>query len=164
MHARRFVPIQTLADASVTEFWSCLEPAGEAYTNELLGSVIDTYPRMIETMRGGSNFAKDALVARGLRQRRGEPVSGDPGHLPWAYPTLSMGLEIKRLLPTDGVKWLYLRARARGILNGRFDTEVLVYDTDMHLVAVSHQVNFIFDVSQILDEATKSKELKRGKL
>jgi acyl-CoA thioesterase len=54
--------------------------------------------------------------------------------------TLSMSTEIKKELPPDGVRWLYLRSEAKAIRNGRMDLEVLLFDQDMELVALSRQV------------------------
>ncbi|KAH8695167.1 thioesterase-like superfamily-domain-containing protein [Talaromyces proteolyticus] len=53
--------------------------------------------------------------------------------------TLSMSTEIKKRLPAEGVRWLYLRSEAKRVQNSRMDLEVLVFDEEMDLVAISHQ-------------------------
>jgi hypothetical protein len=54
--------------------------------------------------------------------------------------TMSMFTEIKKKLPAEGVRWLYLRVEAKSIQNGRMDFEVLLFDEAMELVAISNQV------------------------
>lgn len=56
-----------------------------------------------------------------------------------------MSLEIKKVLPPEGVKWLFMRARAKEIKNGRMDAEIFVLDESLELVALSHQVSFMID-------------------
>lgn len=60
-----------------------------------------------------------------------------------------MSLEIKKVLPPEGVQWLFLRARAKEIKNGRMDAEIAILDEGFELVALSHQVSFIVDMAQI---------------
>ena len=90
-------------------------------------------------------------------QRKGEPVTDDQGPTPFGYPTLSMSLEIKRQLPPQGVKWLYVKVIPMEIRNGRFDTNVYIYNEDMQLVAKSHQVSLIVDVSRRATKLEKQK-------
>ena len=54
-----------------------------------------------------------------------------------------MGLEIKKLLPAEGVRWLFVRARAEQIRKGRMDVEVVILDEGMDLVALSQHVCFV---------------------
>ena len=58
-----------------------------------------------------------------------------------------MSLDIKKLLPDPGGKWLFVRAQVRKIGNGRMDAEVTILDEFHELVALSHQVSFIIDTS-----------------
>lgn len=63
-----------------------------------------------------------------------------------------MHLEIKKLLPPQGVQWLFLRARSTEIKNGRFDAEITILDEKLELVALSHQICFVIESAQIADE------------
>ncbi|KAE8444281.1 hypothetical protein EG329_000688 [Mollisiaceae sp. DMI_Dod_QoI] len=54
------------------------------------------------------------------------------------YPTLCLTTEIKS--DPKGKKWLYLRARAGTIKNGRFDTLVWVLDEERELMAIAKHV------------------------
>lgn len=58
------------------------------------------------------------------------------------YPTLLLNLDIKKALPEEGVRWLFVRLQAKQIKNGRYDLEVLAMDTEGDLVALSHHVCF----------------------
>ena len=54
-----------------------------------------------------------------------------------------MTLEVKKSLPAGGVKWLYVRAYAKAIKDGKFDVEVVIMDEQLQLVALSHQVALV---------------------
>lgn len=153
-HWRRFIPIEGTANLNIGDFWVCLVD-NSRITNEMLGILIDSYPRMSENYRPKSQYHTTVLAKRGLRQLGGETLRDDGSRTsPLAYPTLSLTLEIKKLLPPEGVNWLFCRAQAKEIRNGRMDSEVVILDKDMELVAVSQQLSFI--VSRANREGTKS--------
>lgn len=56
------------------------------------------------------------------------------------FPTLVLNIEIKKLLPPEGVEWLFVRVRPKQIRNGRMDLEVVVMDEEGDLVALSWHV------------------------
>lgn len=72
------------------------------------------------------------------------------------HVTLSMSTEIKRNLPPEGVRWLYLRTEAKIIMSGRMDLEILVCDENMHLIAISQHV------AQIIPSAQKHEKSSKG--
>lgn len=147
-HLRFVVPIKGPPHPSISDLWLTPIHAEDAFTNEMLGSVIDYWPRMVENYRTGSPYSISGIAARGLRMAEGsrlEDISRQrPQHV---YPTLSMSLEIKKVLPPEGVKWLFMRARAKEIKNGRMDAEIAILDEAFELVALSHQVSFIVDLA-----------------
>ncbi|KAH7327039.1 thioesterase-like superfamily-domain-containing protein [Rhexocercosporidium sp. MPI-PUGE-AT-0058] len=59
------------------------------------------------------------------------------------YPTLCMTTEIKK--DPKGLKWVFLRARALKIENGRFDTLVYVCDEEGDLLAFAKHVSLIVE-------------------
>lgn len=59
-----------------------------------------------------------------------------------------MGLEVKKALPMEGVKWLFTRFRVKGVRDGRFDLGCEVWDGDGELVAVSQQVWMVVEVDR----------------
>lgn len=101
---------------------------------------------MVENYRANADWGTRNIPKRTVRIYQQDLIAttneGDQD-VPYAYPTLSMALEIKKLLPSERVKWLFVRAQAKQIKNGRFDAEVIVLDEKMELVAVSHQINSI---------------------
>ena len=64
--------------------------------------------------------------------------------------TLNMNLEIKKKLPSEGVRWLYLRTEAKSIQNGRLDLQVLCFNEKMELLAMKN------GVEQLLPAAKKT--------
>lgn len=59
------------------------------------------------------------------------------------FPTLVLNMEIKKLLPPDGVEWLFVRVRPKQIRNGRLDLEIVVLDEEGDIVALSSHVALI---------------------
>jgi hypothetical protein len=51
--------------------------------------------------------------------------------------SLATTIEIKKQLPREGTKWLFMRSRARQIKDGKMSQEVVILDEKMELVALS---------------------------
>ena len=150
-HFRFFSPVQAPPRKDVTDVWMRFNSPNERFTTEMLGSVADHWHRMPENYRTDSVWNHTELPANAIKavaertQMKGYSTS-------YGYPTLSMHLEIKRLLPPEGVKWLFLRARSTEIKNGRFDAEITILDEKLELIALSHQVCFVVNSKQIPDD------------
>ena len=145
-HLRFVVPIKGSPHPSISDVWLTPIHAEDAFTNEMLGSVVDYWPRMAENYHSGSPYSISGIAALGLCTMEGSPSEDISQQRPkYGYPTLSMSLEIKKVLPPEGVKWLFMRARAKEIKNGRMDAEIFVLDESLELVALSHQVSFMID-------------------
>ena len=125
----------------------------------MLGSVADIWCRMVGTYHPGGNFSAKTLVARAMQAKQDSNTATDHGRIPmpYGYPTLSMSLEIKQILPPSGVKWLFVRAQAKEIKNGRMDAEVTILNEGHELAALSHQVSFIVDTTKAVGESAKAK-------
>ncbi|KAI9035848.1 uncharacterized protein KD926_002830 [Aspergillus affinis] len=54
--------------------------------------------------------------------------------------TLAVSTDIRKELPEEGVRWLYLRNEVKSIRNGGINVETLLFDEKMNLVAVTHQI------------------------
>ncbi|KAF2832038.1 hypothetical protein CC86DRAFT_312760 [Ophiobolus disseminans] len=102
--------------------WICFSD-GTNFNNTSIGFVADMFPQVIE---------------RHLNQAEG----------PFWYPTLLLNLDIKKVLPQEGAKWLQVRVNMKKINNGRMDLEVFVHDADGDLVALSHHVGFVVDAAR----------------
>lgn len=132
LNVRSWFPRAGQPAAGLVDEWLSLKN-GENWTNESLGSVVDTFPQVIETyVMGDDPYSID-------NEKNTASKSGTAGF--W-YPTVLLNLDVKKALPQDGVKYLHVRLQAKQIKNGRFDLEIVVTDEVGDLVALSHHVCF----------------------
>ncbi|TGO66713.1 hypothetical protein BELL_0938g00040 [Botrytis elliptica] len=74
---------------------------------------------------------------------------------PAMITSLATSVEMKKLLPLGGAKWLFMRAQAKEIKDGRWSMEVMVFDEGMELVAVSQQLCPIIELSRAMANKQK---------
>ncbi|KAI1351524.1 thioesterase-like superfamily-domain-containing protein [Xylaria sp. FL0043] len=157
-----YVPRKGQAQPNVIDEWMRFESGRERFPMEGIGFVADMWPQMI-----------DGLVARQQQQEsegkqpqpppqpqpaKDSSSSSDDGDLPWLwYPTLTLNLDVKKALPPEGVEWLHVRVHAKQIRNGRYDYEVVIFDEEGDIVALSHHVAMVMDGSR-----NTAKRGKRG--
>ena len=162
-HFKYFTPINGTPHPSIMDYWLTPTSINEVFTTEMLGSIADMWLSPAENYRPGSQYSSQQLVIQALRAKEG-PSAAIPFSRPsYVYPTLSMTLEVKKKLPENGVKWLFLRARTLEIKNGRLDVEVTILDEKLELVALSHHVSLISllaDRTYKSDKGIKYKESK----
>lgn len=115
-----YLPRQDQAVRGLVDQWVCFR-SGERFHNESLGLLCDIWPMVFEPYQYIGSDKQPAL---------------------W-YPTLHLSLEIKKVLPIEGVQWLFSRVRVKQIKNGRFDLEVIILDEEAEIVALSHHVAMI---------------------
>ncbi|KAF5711514.1 hypothetical protein FMUND_8909 [Fusarium mundagurra] len=60
-------------------------------------------------------------------------------------PTVSMSLDVKKALPKESEEWLSIRISAKVIENVRYDAEVIVFDREGDVLALSNHVALILD-------------------
>jgi len=130
-----FLPRRGQLDRSIVDEYLMLT-TGEKFTNLTLGSVVDTFPLMVEQFRVEHD---EHAVERGHKKEKWPAF--------W-YPTLSLDMEVKKVLPPEGVDLLFVRSRSKSIKNGRNDLEVVVLDEGGDMVAISHHVAFILNASR----------------
>ena len=106
---------------------------GEAFTTTTLGYVADASPAFLMEMFRPED--PEAVV----------PEGGFRFDKIFWYPTVTMSLEVKKALPPGGEEWLRLRALAKVIKNGRYDAEVIIYDKEGDIVALSNHVALAVD-------------------
>ena len=150
---------------SFTDVWITPENNDDVFTTETLGCVADIWPQMVENHCPGSEWNTTSLVSPALRGTQTSSIDADFGFgrhpQDFWYLTLSMTLEIKKLLPPQGVKWLFTRVQAKEIKNGRMDAEMTILDENSELLALSHHVCLVIDNA---DGPLKKRERKDGKL
>lgn len=119
---------------------------GERFTQTSLGYLADAGPPfVVESFRPSS--PDEPIPAGGFAFKKG-----------FWYPTLSMTLDAKRKLPEEGLEWVRLRVVAKEIRNGRYDSEVLMFDERGELLALSNHVAMAVDVERNYGGKEKMKE------
>ena len=111
--------------------------SGEKFTNQSLGFVVDMIPQIVEMYRTDAE-GRASSVERELKSIGAVDLRN--WGLMW-YPTLLLNLDMKKVLPPEGVEWLFVRVRAKQIRDGRMDLEVVVLDEEEDLVAISNHVS-----------------------
>ena len=147
-HLKYVMPISGSPHPSIMDEWITPTSTGDKFTNVNLGFVADQWPQMAENYRPDSPHNSKGIVARAIRAKKGTSTTKDVGwRSPFWYPTLLMNIEFKKLLPAQGVDWLFVRARAKQIKDGRMDVEVTILDDELELVALSNHICFIVDIA-----------------
>ena len=147
-HLKYVMPSSGSPHPSIMDEWITPTSIGDKFTNENIGFVADQWPQMAENYRPESPHNNKGIVARAIRARKGASTKNDVGwKSPFWYPTLLMNIEFKKLLPPQGVDWLFVRARAKQIRDGRMDVEVTILDEESELVALSNHVCFIVNLA-----------------
>lgn len=140
-HMRWFSPVNGAQHPSIIDLWLTPIASTDSFTEEMLGSIIDHWAEVLENYRSDSPFTTQRLAD--ATSASDDTVGTDPNSPPFRYVTLSMGFEMKKVLPPEGVRWLFLRAQLKKIQNGRLDAEIVVLDEKLEMVAISHQISRI---------------------
>ena len=149
-HLKYVMPVSGSPHPSIMDEWITPTSTDDKFTNVNLGFVADQWPQMAENYRPDSPHNCNGIVARAIRAKQGPSTKSDVGwRSPFWYPTLLMNIEFKNLLPPQGVEWLFVRARAKQIKDGRMDVEVTILDDKLELVALSNHVCFIVDIAPV---------------
>ncbi|KAH0536323.1 hypothetical protein FGG08_006796 [Glutinoglossum americanum] len=133
-----WLPRQGQHHQSMADEWVAFS-TGERFTNESLGFICDMWPAPVDFFRS-SNAAH-------IKDRRPPKTVLSENSVHW-YPTLVLNLDIKKALPAEGVEFLFVRARTKGVRNGRFDMEVVIMDESGEIVALSHHVCLVLGVER----------------
>ncbi|KAF2725508.1 hypothetical protein K431DRAFT_317508 [Polychaeton citri CBS 116435] len=136
---RSAFPRDGQAAPALYDEWLAWRNPEERFTNESLGYIVDTFPQMVEyfVLDGVDIYSPDFESKSPEEQKRLMKTDTRPNT--W-YPTLLLNLEMKKPLPEEGVKWLFVRCRAKVIKNGRYDLEIICMDAEGDVIAVSHHV------------------------
>jgi hypothetical protein len=137
---------------SIGDQWIRLSPQKNgqrtqgAWTNDALGFLVDLFPQIIEQYI--NPVAEEAaVVVKDMEKLRTIVKSSEPPARYW-YPTLSLNLDVKKLLPDEGVDMLFVRVRAKVIKNGRNDLDIEVWDEGGEMVACSTHASLVMDASR----------------
>ena len=148
-HLRYFIPRDGPPHPSITDEWITPVRPGERFTNDIIGFVVDQWPHFCENFRPGSPHSAMGIIDR-VEKASSQTLPYQPNkwETPFYYPTLHINVEFKKLLPPEGARWLFVRARAKQIKDGKFDVEVVVLDDEGEIVALSNHVALIVDNSR----------------
>ena len=136
-HSQIFLSTESRASLSTRDIWMRFE-GDQSFTQESLGYVADTFPHILETGRAREQLTSGQAKLPGARDD--QTTSGTARF--W-YPTVLLNLDIKQLLPTSGVEWLFSRVQAKQIRNGRMDIEVVIMDERGVLIAISNHIALV---------------------
>lgn len=125
--------------------FSPLEQPGK-WTNDCLGFVVDMFPQIVESYVNAERGESD------LEEK--VPDQSHPRPKFW-YPTLALNLDVKKLLPEEGVEWLFVRVQATVIKNGRIDLHVTVLDDGGDVVALSTHCSLVMDAARNTTRSSK---------
>ncbi|KAK5110844.1 hypothetical protein LTR62_005555 [Meristemomyces frigidus] len=135
---RAWFPRKGQHSKALVDQWLALREPDDRWTNDKLGYVVDTFPQILE------NYLLAPLDPYSVEFEREHGVDEQnklmQGKAKMWYPTVLLNLEVKKALPTAGVKFLFVRLQAKMIRNGRYDLELIVKDAEGDLVALSHHV------------------------
>jgi hypothetical protein len=155
------LPRKAPTDKTIREQWLAPTLPAEKWTTPMLGLVIDHCVPPPENFFPDSPHSAQATADRSvLWAAEGAPEKHTEWAVPRFYPTVNMGIEVKKNLPESGVEWLFTRFRMRGLRDGRFDLGCEVWDAEGELVAVSSQVWMVVEV----EGKSKGKTGPSGKL
>lgn len=150
-HLHYYIPVRGSAHPSINDLWVTPAKVDDVFTTESLPLAADTWIRLGENFDPKSGYAAPNLADRARRSSSGtqneSELTFNLGYHPPRFleATLSFTLEVKKQLPEKGAKWLFIRARAKRIEDGRMDTEVVILDEKFELIAISQHVSAIVD-------------------
>ena len=130
------------------------------WTNDALGFVVDMFPQIVESYV--NPFVEEAAISRHSQREMQQFLRSNEPRARYWYPTLALNLDVKKLLPEEGVEWLFVRVKAKAIKNGRFDLDIEVWDEQGELVASSVHASLVMDASR--NTAKKTGKGKNSKL
>ncbi|KIW72546.1 hypothetical protein, variant [Phialophora macrospora] len=116
------------------------------WTNDALGFVVDMFPQVVESYV--NPFVEEAAIGQHSQSDLKQFLASNEPRAKYWYPTLALNLDVKKLLPEEGVEWLFVRVKAKLIRNGRFDLDIEVWDEQGELVATSVHASLVVDASR----------------
>ncbi|KIW30420.1 uncharacterized protein PV07_06164 [Cladophialophora immunda] len=126
------------------------------WTNDALGFVVDMFPQIVESYV--NPFVEEAAIGLHSEAELKKFLTSNEPRAKFWYPTLTLNLDVKKLLPEEGVEWLFVRVMAKAIRNGRFDLNIEVWDEAGELVASSTHASLILDASRNITRKPKEKK------
>ena len=148
---------------SINDQWVRFYPTQKEgrWTNDSFGFLVDMFPQIVEQYI--NPVAEDAAVTESDPEKLKAIVKDSAQKAKYWYPTMTLNLDVKKLLPEEGVEWLFTRTKAKSIKNGRFDLDIEVWDAEGELVAISSHSSLVVDTSRNVTRGGK-KQANESKL
>ena len=114
------------------------------------------------------NFYDSRRSAQGMVREAMKWAEQDlpPQHTEWDLPrwytTVNMSVEIKRVLPKEGVKWLFTRMRTNEVIDGRIDVHGQIWDEGGNLIALAQYLWFVVDTSRAVVTRAQQEKTNNG--
>ncbi|KAI1372089.1 thioesterase family protein [Hypoxylon crocopeplum] len=158
---RFYLPREGPLTPGVLDMWIRMA-SGERITQGALPYVVDSFPFNLHTFLAAPELrALLEASQKGATDAQAEDVrEKDRQRATLWFPTVVMNLEVKAMLPEEGVEWLAVRVTSKQIKDGKFDLEVLVRDVEGEMVALSHHVAMIVS----LERNTKKRDPTKAAL
>ncbi|KAI9654964.1 MAG: hypothetical protein M1821_005717 [Bathelium mastoideum] len=141
-----FVPY-TLQDRSFLDQWMTPSDSSAMFTNDDIGFVTDISFPILDNFFPGNCTGSHANTVSVALQQKHDRENGTVRYIEsGSYESqgmvisLATNIEIKKRLPAEGVKWLFMRAQAKEIKHGRQSMEIILLDAEGDLVALSSQI------------------------
>ncbi|KAM3417142.1 hypothetical protein BST61_g8717 [Cercospora zeina] len=135
----------------------------EKWTTPMLGLLMDHSVPPLENFFPEAPHNSFSMPIRALQNEKEGLSTYD--HPFWSspryYPTVSMTIDVKRQLPAEGVKWLFLRWAMKECVDGRFDIEAEIWDPEGDLVALGQSLWFVVDLRAL--QGTGKRVVDAGK-
>ncbi|KAH8901252.1 hypothetical protein GQ53DRAFT_835127 [Thozetella sp. PMI_491] len=148
---QRTISDRHFLDQWVTPAWQePSSPNGAVWNKDTLHLAIDnTLPilhNFVDPVERPSWF--EVIAQAGLAQRKaraegksdsflGKGFGDHDTNINYIVSTMTISTEVKRLLPEEGTKWLFLRITVRSLLENRMDYDIVVLNQEGQLVATS---------------------------
>jgi hypothetical protein len=139
---RFFFPRSGQQIRSLADQWITWRNGIERFTNASLGYVCDMFPQIVES------YSADEDPYSVKNSDSVDPKTGEKNFAKFWYPTVVLNLDVKKLLPKEGVEWLFVRTQAKQIRNGRIDLEVIIMDEGGEVVALSHHITLVLSAER----------------
>lgn len=146
------------SDPRVHDCWWCFADPDSRICNSIIPYLADIHLRMVYNFEETSDFSYAAMVRRAERSVNGSVRQEDLEEVVMTlWPaTQSIHLEIVRQLPPAGIKWVFQRAEAKAMNEGKLVVEVTILDEKMELIAIGQTVDLIIPARSRVKDGTSS--------
>ena len=135
-HVDMYLPTGMQPGRTALDIWLHLE-GSQRFTQRSLGYVVDTFPQIVENEATAGELQQELqrlYPGRGNERLKAKrtPLPGQVSkatrtmqNAHFWYPTVLLNVEVKKLLPDEGVEWLFSRVRSRKRISKQLSLHLL---------------------------------------